>query len=450
MPALFWIDVTASSFATLISAALVLIVLAAGLKNSINRHFALFMFIQAVWGCLSNFMRLSLWLQKGNPQFFAELNALALFFMGFFLLSFSVRYVGRPTRVTDIWIAAGMVAAAALSPFNFSGMVVSNPRLHDNGTTLVDVSLLGILFSLLPLIYYAWSFVVFWRERKRTGETYMAYSVLIILAGFMLGGVAEIHFPVQSFTHSLSIALLGYGVLSRQLFNPLKRHNEILQKEIMERRKAESALKLSLGEKELLLKEIHHRVKNNLQIITSMLRLQSEKINDKRLRDVFTDSRHRIQSMALIHELLYQTPNFSNIPFSDYVMKLANSLYRTYHASPNKIELSVSVKVANININKAIPCGLIINEIISNSLKYAFPESYRGKPKISLSMRVTPDHHMHMVVKDNGLGLPKDLDVRKAKSLGMELIRILAEDQLCGKLDFHGRRGTCFHITFPI
>jgi two-component sensor histidine kinase len=263
-----------------------------------------------------------------------------------------------------------------------------------------------------------------------------------------MGGVLEIHIPVESFTHKLSIAILGYGVLSRQLFNPLREHTAALRAEISERERAQKALMVSLKEKEMLLKEVHHRVKNNLQVISSLLSLQSQKIHDRRLLEIFTESRHRIQSMALIHEQLYRTSNFYSIQMDEYAKNLVQNLLRTYGGPTRKVDLVVRGKVSGLNINKAVPCGLIINEIVSNSLKHAFPPSFRKSPRINVSMRLSEAKEVHLTVKDNGIGLPEGFTMKKNDSLGMELIRIITEDQLQGKVRISGRAGTTFHINF--
>jgi two-component sensor histidine kinase len=450
MPALFWIDLAASCTASVISASLFLTALAAGPRQPVNGSFAIFMLVQSLWGILSVAMRITLWLGTGNPQVFAEWNALLLFIMGFCILAFSTYYVECPSRPTQWAIAAGFVVALISLPLLFEGRIVSNVRLHPNGTTLLDVSRLAVCFSILPIFFYGWSFILFWRERKRKGETTMAYSILVLLAGFIVGGMVEVHFPVQSFTHSISIGIMGYGVLARQLFNPLNRVTENLKKEILERHRIEKALTQSLREKDMLLREIHHRVKNNMQIVTSLLKLQSERIKNKNTLAFFTDCRHRVESMAMIHEMLYQTPNFSDVPFGEYVRKLVSSLERSYGMGSRRVRFSLRSEVLHLDINKAIPCGLIINEIISNALKHAFSAPFKGDPAITISMRTDRGNRMHLVIRDNGLGLSPTALSGSRGSLGMRLIRILVQDQLDGTVRVDSQKGTAYSITFPI
>jgi two-component sensor histidine kinase len=448
MPLLFWVDVSFSVIAAVMSAALMLIVLAAGLTQALNRSFLLFTLVQTVWACFSVMLRMSLWFGHGNALFLAECVAVTLLAMGETMLIFSAVYVERSRPLLHWIVGAWTVVLLLLLDPIFSHRVISNVRLHANGATLADVSLLGTFAAVVPAVFLLWSFLLFLRERRKTGEPYMAVSALILLVGFVIGGVLEIHFPVESVTHTLGIAFLGYGVLSRQLFNPLREQTASLKSQIAEREKAEEALKISLKEKEILLREVHHRVKNNLQVISSLLNLQSKKIRNRRLLEIFTESQHRIHSMALIHEQLYRTSNFDSIRMDEYIKLLVNNLCRSYGGQHRKVQLAVNGNVPGLNINKAIPCGLIINEIVSNSLKHAFPPSFQGRPKVTVEMRLRGEKNIQLTVKDNGIGLPEGFDMSKSTSLGMELIRIITEDQLQGKVRQTGGGGTVFQIVF--
>jgi two-component sensor histidine kinase len=280
------------------------------------------------------------------------------------------------------------------------------------------------------------------------GGISMAFSVLIILSGFLLGAVLEIHVPIQSLAHTLSICILGAGVLSRQLFNPLRQTTESLRREIKERGRVEKSLTLSLHEKDVLLKEIHHRVKNNLQVMVSLLNLQAQKIRDKRLLGLFTESRNRIHSMALIHEQLYQSASFSDLDFETYINALVRNLCRSYVSASCPVEIEVHAKAVHLNIQKAVPCGLVLNEIVSNALKYAFPAGFRRRSRITVSMHESVDGWIHIAVKDNGAGLPKGFIPATSKSLGMELIHMITQDQLQGRVRVASRPGSGTEVRF--
>ena len=220
-------------------------------------------------------------------------------------------------------------------------------------------------------------------------------------------------------------------------------------------KKTEGQIKESLREKEVLLKEIHHRVKNNLQIISSLFRLQSAYIRDEHDVEIFKESQSRVRSMALIHERLYQSKDLAKIDFAEYTKKLVTHLLSLYAIHPETITLDISVDDVFLSIDIAIPCGLIINELVSNCLKHAFPEGTKGKICIKLRMaknlsvqKEQPDNIVTLIVSDNGTGLPKDLDLRSAKTLGLELVITLVK-QLNGNIEFNRTGGTEFKITFP-
>jgi two-component sensor histidine kinase len=207
----------------------------------------------------------------------------------------------------------------------------------------------------------------------------------------------------------------------------------------------EEVLHASLREKDVLLKEIHHRVKNNLQVISSLLNLQSGAITEPAVLAMFSESQNRIKSMALIHEKLYQSKDLAQIDFTEYVRNLTNHLYRSYAVNVNLIKLNFDVENIHLNIDTAIPCGLLLHELVSNALKYAFPNGQKGEIGVRL-FRQEGDR-LVLLVKDNGVGLPKDLDVKNSKSLGLKLVHILAQ-QLQGDLNYHSESGTEFSLAF--
>jgi PAS domain S-box-containing protein len=217
-------------------------------------------------------------------------------------------------------------------------------------------------------------------------------------------------------------------------------------RDITDRKLAEVKIKASLKEKETLLKEIHHRVKNNLQIVSSLLDHQTQYIKDKNVIDIFTESQNRIASMALVHEKLYQSKDLGKIDFYDYINDLVANLFQSYVENSGKITLNMNIENIQIDIDYAIPCGLIINELITNSLKYAFPEGRKGEIKILF--RKTDEDLFELMIGDNGIGLPPDLDFRKTNSLGLHLVTILAENQLHGEINLNRNGGMEFQIKF--
>jgi PAS domain S-box-containing protein len=215
--------------------------------------------------------------------------------------------------------------------------------------------------------------------------------------------------------------------------------------DITERKHAEEKIKASLMEKEVLLREIHHRVKNNLQIISSLLNLQSRHVEDEPALDMFRESRNRVRSMALVHEKLYRSEDLSKVDFCEYIRSLGRHLFMAYGMNSAAIDLDVDVRDVFLDINTSIPCGLIINELVSNSLKHAFRGGDRGKIRVVLQ----PENNdkFKMIVSDNGKGLPKGLDVSRTDSLGLQLVTMLVE-QLQGTLNIDRNHGTSFEVVF--
>jgi len=202
----------------------------------------------------------------------------------------------------------------------------------------------------------------------------------------------------------------------------------------------------SLKEKEVLLREIHHRVKNNMQVISSLLKLQSRNVKDEQQIEMLKESQNRIKAMALIHEKLYRSKDLANIDFNDYIKNLVNDLFISYKVSTGKITMKMNIEAVSFGIDTAIPCGLIVNELVSNSLKYAFPKGKDGEIKISL--RTLEEGDIELIVSDDGIGVPKDLDFRNTESLGLRLITNLTEKQLQGKVELNRNKGTEFQIKF--
>ena len=231
--------------------------------------------------------------------------------------------------------------------------------------------------------------------------------------------------------------------------------------DVTERKQAEDQIAASLEEKEVLLKEIHHRVKNNLQILSSLFYLQARNIKDEKVLEIFMESQDRVKSMSLIHEKLYQSQTLARINFAEYIRSLTTYLFQVHRGSPIAIKLNINTDDVLLNIDTAIPCGLIINELVSNSLKYAFPEdkadseqsaseglpSSEAKGEIHIELTRNNNGEFTLIISDTGVGFPEDLDFRNTESLGLQLVIILVK-QLEGTIELDRSSGTAFKITF--
>lgn len=216
--------------------------------------------------------------------------------------------------------------------------------------------------------------------------------------------------------------------------------------DITERKRADEQIGAALREKEVLLKEIHHRVKNNLQVISSLLYLQSRYINDKKALEVLKECQNQVKSMAIVHEQMYHSEDLVQIDFADYTQLLVTELFSTYTIDSADIAIKTDIKDVLLDINAAIPCGLIINELLTNALLHAFPGGRKGE--IQITMLPNKANEIKLVVRDNGIGIPKDTDFRNTETFGLQLVWGLVE-QLEGTIEFDGREGTAFTITFP-
>ena len=218
-----------------------------------------------------------------------------------------------------------------------------------------------------------------------------------------------------------------------------------LEEEITVRKQAEEESRNYAKKQTTLLQEIHHRVKNNMQIVVSLLRLQEKNIQNKEARTALNESQLRVKALATIHEILYQAEDLARIPFNKYMTQLIKHLSVAYGVSRNDIQININVTSGFLHINQAVPVGLIITEIITNSIKYAFPN---GSGKISVSVKPVENNQYELRITDNGVGLPEDYNPKKSSSLGMTLIHRLAEDQLEGHLEIKSGQGTEVTVLF--
>lgn len=223
--------------------------------------------------------------------------------------------------------------------------------------------------------------------------------------------------------------------------------SRVVLSDITGRKQAAEEIKASLAEKEVLLREIHHRVKNNLQVISSLVSLQADSLAEPKAREALIDLRGRIHSMALIHEKLYQTGNLAQLNFADYAATLLRYLWHAHGTLADQARLDLAIKPVTLPVDAAVPCGLILNELVANSLKHAFPDGRGGTVTVALELDPAAES-VCLRVADDGVGFPADLNWRQARSLGLRLVQILSR-QLGGTVDLGDGPGTEFRVTFP-
>jgi two-component sensor histidine kinase len=261
------------------------------------------------------------------------------------------------------------------------------------------------------------------------------------LKGYRVGAVDYVEVPVVPEILRSKVAV--FVDLNRKR-RDLQRLNDALQAEIAQRRNAEEAVRHS-REKEVLLQEIHHRVKNNLQIITSLLRMQSRAVQDPACSEALRECQNRVASMALIHDKLYRARDLARVSFGEYVRDLANNILTSYALPARSVRVRFDIDDLSLSLDYAVPCGLILNELMSNCLKHAFPVGHSGT--VYIGFHAEGEDKLCLVVRDDGVGVPADVDLGRTSSLGWRLIRALVE-QLGGVVQCQTAGGTSVEIRF--
>lgn len=285
------------------------------------------------------------------------------------------------------------------------------------------------------------------KQRKRTQHVPILFLTAYyredadVLQGYGAGAVDYLSKPVNPLILKSKV---GVFVDLFRKTRALATMNRAMETEIEERLKQ---LKASLHEKEILLKEIHHRVKNNLQVISSLIDLQADRLADPAVRSLFKDARDRVRSMALVHEKLYQSPDLAHAELGAYIRNVMDELFLAHGATSSKIRLRMELDPVLLPVDMAIPCGLILNELATNSLKHAFVGRESGT--IAIELTCLDSGSVRLVFRDDGRGLPAEVDWQAAGSLGLQLIRMLSR-QLHGDLALHNGSGTTFELRFDL
>ncbi|MFC1568905.1 histidine kinase dimerization/phosphoacceptor domain -containing protein [bacterium] len=349
--------------------------------------------------------------------------------------------------------------------YNISQNHIEPPFLIQNATHLFKDDFFHLLQPIeYENIYYGHIYIIgsltLLNQKIREAYTFMA---MLLIALIILSLLLTLHLqkfisePILNLAkvteHISNEADLSFRVSRKGsdelgiLYDGFNSMMEQLHLRELERDRADEEIKASLQEKEVMLKEIHHRVKNNLQIISSLLSLQSNHIHDESALAMFVDCQNRVRSMALVHEKLYHSPDLASINFSDYVETLVRGLQTTYHTDFHRINFDVDIMDVALAIDQAVPCGLLIHELVSNSIKHAFNSHAEGL--IQIKFRKNEDEgQLCLSVRDNGQGIPREVDYRNTVSLGLRLAVVLAEQQLGGTIDLDRTNGTAFYIRF--
>jgi len=334
--------------------------------------------------------------------------------------------------------------------------ILSLPVWRYSVISVYDASILGPVVVIVILVLIVRETVL--RNDLQTwlilvGAILMAisrlYNTLAYLDLLQIPLIFEFPFLAFALCNALALAAANARTFksAEDLSSRLGEEKRALEQLNRELKLSEEKLRSSLQEKEILLKEIHHRVKNNLQVIVSLLGLQSNKIKNEELQNSFNVSRNRIKAMSLIHEELYRSENFSHIDLCKYIKHLAADLCQLYSQPNIQVMLKINDNCVLVPIDMAIPCSLIINEIISNSLKYAFPPGWHGNPELSVSVHENDGGAINLLVRDNGIGIPDGIQPETSDTLGLSLISILIK-QINGIYSLSRDNGTIYSIAF--
>lgn len=349
---------------------------------------------------------------------------------------------------TLTYILFALAAIRALSLRSAAKPVSAASRQDDMGVQVASWS------AALPYVAVLLAFTLLvWDHFHPTGVEFPVLvavlgSIVVLMAARQILGIRE-NRALQQAQRDLNERLLrARDELEARVEArtwELTRANAALEAEVQQHQIAETQLRTSLQEKEVLLKEVHHRVRNNLQVVYSLFSLQSHTASDRAVAEALREGQTRIKTMSLIHEKLYGSPDLAHIDFGDFLRNLVKHLYTTYQVNPATITLDLDVIDAWVSIDTAVPCGLIVNELLSNSLKHAFPGGRKGSVAVRLAR--ADGNRLRLAVTDNGVGLPPGLSFQEARSLGMQLARILA-GQIDGHIEVESTRGTRVEITF--
>ena len=271
-----------------------------------------------------------------------------------------------------------------------------------------------------------------------------AHVVAPSFAVVMLTGLADEQLAIRAMKAGAQDYLFKDRITAESLLLAIEKANEKVSL-IRELKGERDRLARSLAEKEVLLREIHHRVKNNLQVIASVLRLQANALPDRALAEALRESQNRVESMAMVHEQLYQTDDLRQVDLARHASLLLTNLFHCYGVDPARISGRVSVEPTPLAVDRAIPAGLILNELISNALRHAFPEGRSGSLRVEGGL---DRGRVVLTVRDDGAGIPTDVAAHRPKTLGLEIVKILTR-QLKGTFETVSNRGCTFRISFP-
>ena len=437
------------------SCSFLLIVCMISFKNKMNQLFILYMFFQICWLISSIGLRFTVAHQNTttwdnaifNPSLWLTLAGFSLIVMTLYLYRFSYFFVTKNNRFFNIFFIILNISVISLFIVHLYTPLFYNPHLNVNGYMTIDYHWGGLAGSIFFNLLWIISLVNLWKVRHMEGINYLMISILIYGGGVLLGGSRLITFPTMPIAVLTSNAFLGYVIIGKRILSPLREKSMKLEREMLKRINLEKNIHTVKKDRSLLLNEVHHRVRNNLQIISSLAHFHSAFIDTHNSQAVLQRFQDLMHSMSFVHNYIYENNNLSKINFSQFINDVINNIRMTTHKSETPL-IKQNIKNINLSLNKAIPCGMVLYELILNVYKHAFPDSYKGKPILYISLQNINAHSYEIIVQDNGIGLPDNFDLININSIGLKLVKIIVEEQLEGSIEVAKGKGVTFKLLF--
>jgi two-component sensor histidine kinase len=444
MPVYFWIDFIFLIVSLILSLSLLLIVYGTAPNRRENQIFTLFAIIEVCWNVAAVLLRLSLLKQNNiifitiplNPEMWFRLTAICLGILCLMSLVLTAVLLNKRLRWIKPVLLIGILILIFVNTFH-STEYIRNVRLNQLGLVTDDVLPYGWILILIITSYMAAAIILFWKNRHEFSLRFFGVGLFIIYLGIIFGGALNFVFPSMSVFNAAGLALMAYAIIRLQILNPLRQLN--------------MQLEALITEKEILIKEVHHRVKNNLQLVISLLNIESGKSRNKETIKILQSSQNRIHSIASVHDELYQSEHFTHVDFKSYISKLTSYLDKSYQPADRSVQFQIRADNIQFPIHIAVPCGLIMNELITNAMKHAFPPSLNRLPFIAIDIEESNNKQITMQIEDNGRGFSKPVQISESGTFGLYAIKILVENQLDGQIDIDSTsKGTRIKITFNI
>ncbi|MFO7889905.1 MAG: sensor histidine kinase [bacterium] len=310
-----------------------------------------------------------------------------------------------------------------------------------------DYHWFGLLGSISLNLFWLLSVFNLWKVRHMDGLKYLIISILIYGTGTLIAATQFIEIPTMPIAILLSNIFMWHVIIGKRIISPLREKSIKLEQEIIKRIHLEKNIQSVQKDRLILLNEVHHRVRNNLQIISSLAHFHSVFLSTHNTQDVLKRFEDLMQSMSFVHNYIYENNNLSKINFSKFINDVISNIRMTSDNS-DKLKIKQNIKNINLPLDKAIPCGMVLYELIFNIYKHAFPEYYNGEPTLFISAQNISSHTYEIIVNDNGIGLPENFNPNNINSIGLKLVKILIEGQLDGSIEVINGKGVTFRLVF--